>query len=96
MARIGGVSMIVTGTDISMPDVRRFGWSSIIATWVIPTLYPAKLCILGSVPFLVHDLIRATGFFAFFLGLNASDPRRGLCIVGIYQTSSQKHRCMLY
>jgi len=62
-----------------------FGRSSIISTWVIPALYPEKSCIFGSSPSIRHDRIRAIGFFAFFLGLNASDPLLGLCIVGIFQ-----------
>ena len=77
--------MIVTGTDISIPVVMLFGRSSIISTWVIPALYPAKSCSFGSSLSVRHDRIRAIGFFAFFLGLNASDPRLGLCIVGIFQ-----------
>src|SRR5512139_665386 len=81
---IAGVSMTVTGTEISIPWVRLFFMSSTMITWVMPTLYPAKLCSFGSPVASGQALNRGMWLFALLRGLNAREPRFGRCMLAIF------------
>src|SRR5664280_2289461 len=76
--------MTVTGTEISIPKVRLFFMSSTMIMWVIPTLYPAKLCNLGSPVASGQALNRGMWLFALVRGLNAREPRFGRCVFPIF------------
>ena len=58
--------------------------SSTMITWVIPTLYPAKLCNLGSPVASGQALNRGMWLFALLRGLNAREPRFGRCMLAIF------------
>src|SRR5574344_1499357 len=90
---IAGVSMTVTGTEISIPWVRLFFVSSTMITWVMPTLYPAKPCSLGSPVASGQALNRGMWLFALLRGLYAREPRFGRCMLAIFLLRKFQLKC---